>query len=94
VNIVFFVNGIRLGRDFGDKPIRKESTVTYHLCRILNSSGDKGRWVRCYPNRMGLTDSRQGVRNTVTQEVYWHERYQIEAAHKAFNNGSVFFNKA
>ena len=42
---------------------------------------------------MGLTSCKQGVRNTVTNEVYWHGNYQVEEAHKAFNAGAVVFNK-
>jgi hypothetical protein len=94
MNILFTFDGVRLGRDNGDKPIRKESTVTHHLRRILNERDGLGVWQRFYPNRHGLTACLQGIRNTRTGEVYWHERYQIEDAHKAFNAGQVFYLKA
>ena len=94
MNMLFTNSGVRIGRDNGDKAISKESTVTHHLRRMLNASDGLSRWVRCYPDKMGLTSCRQGVRNTVTGEVYWHANYQIEAAHKAFNGGDVFYHKA
>ena len=81
----------QLIREEGDKAISKESTVTHHFRRLLNERDGAGVWVRCYPNKIGLTDSRQGVRNTRSGTIYWHERYQVEAAHKAFNSGAVFY---
>jgi len=88
--------GVELIREVGDKALSHESTATHHLRRQLNEAGIR-RWARFYPHRHGLTACRQGVRTTDRtgdDVVYWHERYQIEAAHKAFNAGSVFFLRA
>ena len=84
------VNGITLHRDAGDKALSHEHDVTHHLRRLLNER-DGGGWTRFWPDCHGLTSCRQGVRNIKTELWYWHERYQIEAAHKAFNEGSVFY---
>lgn len=94
MNLVIGLNGVRIGRDSSDKAISKESTVTHNLRKLLNASGGPGCWVRFYPDRHGLTSCRQGVRNTKTGVIYWHERYQIEAAHKAFNAGEVYYLRA
>jgi len=87
-------NGIELIREPGDKALSKESTVTHHLRRLLNEAGLR-RWVRFYPHQYGLTACTQGLRTAAAKGgneiIYWHERYQIEAAHKAFNSGSVFY---
>jgi len=88
-------NGITLIREPGDKAISHESTITHHIRRLLNEKGYR-KWVRFYPDRVGLTSCRQGVR-TVDGEnevAYWHANYMIEEAHKAFNKGSVFYTKA
>ena len=81
--------GIVLIREQGDKALSHESTATHHIRRLLNER-DGGGWKRFYPNRHGLTDCRQGVRNG--NKLYWFSRYQIEEAHKAFNSGKVFFD--
>lgn len=88
-------NGIELIREPGDKTLSKESSVTHHLRRLLNEVGER-RWVRFYPHQYGLTACTQGLRTADKggEIIYWHERYQIEAAHKAFNSGSVFYLKA
>jgi len=87
-------NGIELIREPGDKALSKESTVTHHLRRLLNEAGLR-RWVRFYPHKSEgcLTDCHQAVRTADKggEIIYWHERYQIEAAHKAFNSGKVFY---
>jgi hypothetical protein len=84
--------GIELIREPGDKALSHESAVVHHLRRLLNQEG-KG-WTRCWPDRMGLTSCRQGLQNRKLGIVYWHDRYAIEAAHKAFNSGRVFFSAA
>ena len=81
-------NGVTLIREPGDKAISKESTVTHHLRRLLG----RPEWKRCYPNKIGLTGCEQGVQSKTA--IYWHERYAIEQAHKAFNAGSVFYLKS
>jgi len=93
-------DGIELVREHGDKAISHESTVTYHLRRLLNER-DGDIWVRCWPHKIGMTDCRQGVQQMSpsptgksNNTLYWHERYAIEAAHKAFNiKGRVFFSE-
>ncbi len=92
MKIIVGKNGIELIRENGDKPLSHESTVVHHIRRLLNGK-DGDEWVRCHPHKMGLTDCRQGVRNIKSGTIYWHERYQIEAAHKTFNSGRVFFAK-
>ena len=94
MNITFLASGIRIGRDTSDKKIYKESTVTGMLINALNNTAGIGVWKRFYPNRHGLTACRQGVRNSRTGEIYWHERYQIESACEAFNKGDVYYMKA
>ena len=95
MNLLFLNNGIRIGRDRDDPRIRKESTIVYYILKMLNSDTGQGRWVRFYPYRHGLTDSRLGVRNIRTGEIYWHANYQVEDAAEAFNeDGQVFFHKA
>ena len=85
-------NGIELIREKGDKAISHESTVTHHIRQLLNARDKVGRWTRFYPCRVSLTDCRQGVRRG--NVCYWHERYAVEAAHRAFNSGRVFYLKA
>jgi hypothetical protein len=59
--------------------------------RLLNNNTE-GDWVRCWPHKIGLTGCEQGVRNKKTNVIYWHDRYALEAAHKAFNAGHVFYS--
>ncbi len=96
MNFAFMAGGLRIGRDASDKPIRKETTVIFRALLALNGGMryGLGDWARYYPHRHGLTDSRIGVRNKRTGEVYWHERYQIEDAAQAFNAGELFLLKA
>lgn len=82
--------GIELIREKGDKALSAESNVTHHMRRLLNAEGN-GQWVRCYPDKIGLTSCKQGLRNKKTSVIYWHDRYALEAAHKAFNAGIVFY---
>ena len=82
-----------MGRDATDKKVYKESTVTGMLLNALNNTAGIGVWHRFYPDRHGLTACKQGVRNSRTGEIYWHERYQIESAHEAFNAGNVYYMK-
>jgi hypothetical protein len=83
--------GITLYRETGDKRISHESTVTHHMRRLLNERDGKG-WTRFYPCHAGLTACRQGVQNKKNGVTYWHERYAVEDAAKAFNTtGQVFY---
>lgn len=94
MNFIFSKNSVSVGRDITDKKIYKESTVTYKIIKALNERDGIGVWKRFYPDRYGLTSCRQGFRNSRTGEYYWHERYQIESACEAFNNGGVTYFKA
>ena len=86
--------GVSLIREPGDKALSHESTVTHHIRRLLRESGET-RFVRFNPSESGLTDCRQGVGDWKADVLYWHDRYQVEAAHKAFNNnGRVFYVRA
>jgi hypothetical protein len=89
MNFVFGVNGLSIGRDITDKPVRKESAVIGRALRALGSD-----WTRYYPNRHGLTDCRIGLRNRRSGEVYWHGNYQVEDAVAAWNKGGLWLNKA
>lgn len=82
--------GIVLVREDGDKALSKESNVTGNILRLLNIR-DNGGWKRCDPSTIGLTACKQGVINVKDNHVYWHDRYALEDAHKAFNQGSVFY---
>lgn len=86
-------HGLELVREPGDPALSHESVVTHHIRRLLRLH-DSGPWVRMYPDREGLTSCRQGVTRRDTGVCYWHERYQIEAAHRAFNAGCVYYSRA
>jgi len=105
VKIATDATGVTLIREKGDKALSHESTVTYHLRRLLNQrdrhptqDGRAGTWRRFDPSRVGLTSCRQGLwngRKGAGQIVYWHERYAIEDAHVAFNrHREVFYRRA
>lgn len=82
--------GVTLHREKGDKAFSHESEVTHHLRRLLRLSTGRP-FVRFYPDREGLTGCRQGVCDRRGGVCYWHARYAVEAAHRAFNGGSVFY---
>jgi hypothetical protein len=81
--------GCSLIREQGDKAISKESTVGYYMKTLLNKAG--GNFVRMNPSKHGLTSCQVGMIDRKAKVIYWHERYQIENAAKAFNHGKVFF---
>lgn len=85
--------GIELIREPGDARLRAESNVVHHMRRLLNKR-DGGGWTRFKPCEYGLTACTQGVRHIKLGIWYWHGNYTIEAAHREFNNGKVFFNAA
>ena len=91
MKINIMTTGIELIREKADKALSKESDVTHHIRRLLNAENN-GQWVRCWPHKIGLTACEQGVRNKKTGVIYWHDRYALEAAHKAFNSGGVFYS--
>lgn len=84
--------GCTLYREPGDKALSHESTAGYHMRRLLNAAGY--RFTRMNPSRHGLTACTVGMQDRRANIVLWHERYAIEAAHKAFNEGYVFFQRA
>ena len=86
--------GVTLHREPSDKRICKESTVTHHIRRLLNTR-DGGGWTRFYPRKVGLTSCSQGVQNRKKELAYWHERYAVENAAQEFNRtGYVFYEAA
>ena len=94
MNFLFTDDGLRIGRDRDDKPVRKESTVVHRIITALNAGETRGRWTRFHPYRHGLTSCRIGLRNAKRGIVYWHERYQVEDAAKEFNAGQLFLQKS
>lgn len=84
--------GVELIRDKGDKALSHESAATRHLLRLVREKTGR-RFVRFRPDREELTVCRQGIIDRATGECYWHERYSIEEAHKAFNSGGVYYQK-
>lgn len=88
--------GIHLIREAGDAALSHESAVTHHMRRLLNAMGIR-KWKRIYPDRLGLTGCKQGVCTADKSGyavVFWHERYAVEEAHKAFNAGRVCYARA
>jgi hypothetical protein len=83
--------GCTLVREPDDKRISHESTVGYHMKKLLNSQGHK--FVRMYPNKHGLTACRLGLIEHKTGIVLWHERYAIENAATEFNRGEVYLQR-
>ena len=84
--------GCTLIREPGDKRISHESTVGYHMKRLLNAQGH--RFVRIYPDQHGLTSCRLGLADRKAGLWLWHERYAIENAATEFNRGKVFLMRA
>ena len=78
-----------LHREPGDSALSAESNTAFHMRRLLNAQGY--HFTRFNPSRYGLTDCRVGIWDKRAKITLWHERYQIEAAHKAFNGGAVRF---
>jgi len=80
-----------LYREPGDKALSHESTVGYHMKQLLNAQGHK--FVRMNPSNGGLTACTLGLIEHKSNVGLWHERYAVEMAHKAFNSGSVTFQR-
>jgi hypothetical protein len=78
-------------REPGDIALSHESTTGYYMRRLLNARG--GHFSRMNPSRHGLTSCTVGLQDKRCGIVLWHERYQIEAAHRAYNAGSVSFQR-
>lgn len=83
--------GCTLIRESEDKRIAKESTVGYHMRKLLNSQGYS--FVRLNPSKHGLTSCTVGMFDRKNGILLWHERYQVEDAAQAFNQGNVFFQR-
>jgi len=81
--------GCTLTREPGDPALSHESTPAYHMKRLLNAQGY--HFVRMNPSRHGLTACEVGIWDRQAGIILWHERYQVEAAHVAFNRGAVTF---
>jgi hypothetical protein len=95
MNFLFTANGLRVGRDRTDKRIRKESTVVFRILSEMNRGALRRVWVRCWPDRIGLTSCRVGIKNRKTGDIYWHGNYAVEDAAQAWwNDGQLFLNKA
>lgn len=87
--------GIEIGRDVPeDCMVNSEKQALSMVVRLLNFRKPSRPWRKFDPSKHGLTDSKIGVRNVKTGEVYWHERYQIESADEAFNAGKLFLLRA
>ena len=82
-----------LVRDTSDPTIQSEDEVTRTLLRLLNEWEGSG-WSLIKPSDHGLTSCTQGVYNAGRKVVYWHERYQIELATEAYNNGAIWYQIA
>lgn len=93
MKIMIWNNGIELVREPDDGELHCETDVTRHMVRLLNER-DQGCWERCRPDRIGITGCEQGVRGKKAGgPIYWHERYAVESANAAFNEGRVFYLK-
>ena len=84
-------SGCVLKREAGDPRLYHESTVAYHLKRLLNAQGF--HFTRMNPSRYGLTSCRVGLQDKKAKILLWHERYQIENAATEFNHGKVFLQR-
>lgn len=82
--------GAAVVREPGDPRLRTESAAVTALVRLLRKETGR-RWVRFDPSGEGLTGCRLGAADRKAGRAYWHERYQIEAAHLAYNAGEVRF---
>ena len=80
-----------LRREPGDSRIAHESTTAYRLKLLLNAQGH--HFTRMNPSRYGLTDCRVGLWDRKAGVMLWHERYQVEDAARAFNEGKVTFQR-
>lgn len=83
--------GCSLIREAGDPRISHESTVGYHMKKLLNGQGYG--FVRINPSNHGLTSCRVGMIDRKQKIALWHERYAIENAATEFNHGEVYFQR-
>jgi hypothetical protein len=85
--------GCTLTREPGDPKLYHESTVGYHMKKLLNALPIGYKFVRMNPSKHGLTSCKVGLIDHGAGIILWHERYAIEDAATAFNNGSCFFQR-
>jgi hypothetical protein len=92
MKVTLGIGSCSLVREPGDKRISKESTVAFHMRNLLNKQG-AGHFVRINPSRYGLNSCKVGLADHKAGIYLWHERYAVELAHQAFNEGKVFFQR-
>lgn len=80
-----------LYREPGDKRLNSENAVTHAMKTLLRAQGFDAARVR---GPVGLTSCKQVLQVRDARFTLWHERYQIENAHTAFNqDGSVTYQR-
>jgi hypothetical protein len=72
--------GCTLTREPGDPRLYHESTVGYHMKKLLNALPIAYKFVRMNPSRHGLTACNVGLIDHGAGIILWHERYAIENA--------------
>ena len=77
-----------LRRDPGDPRLYHESTVGYHLKRLLNEDGQY-HFVRMNPSKHGLTGCQLGLVDRKANIILLHANYAVENAATEFNHGEV-----
>jgi hypothetical protein len=85
--------GCTLTREPGDPRLYHESTVGFHMKKLLNALPIAYKFVRMNPSRHGLTACNVGLIDHGAGIILWHERYAIENATTEFNRGKVFFQR-
>lgn len=85
------IGGATLHREDEDKRLGKESSVAFELRKLLNSQG--WHFVNYRGIRHEMTSCKLGLIDHKAKVILWHERYAVEAAHQAFNQGSVFLQR-
>ena len=76
-----------LHREKNDPRLYHESTVVFHLKRLLN--GDGYHFTRMNPSKHGLTSCNVGLWDRKAGIVLWHERYAVENAATEFNSEKI-----
>ena len=83
--------GCLLVKELGDPKLHHESTVGYHMKKLLNMLPIGYKFVRMNPSKHGLTSCKLGLIDHEAGIILWHERYAVENAATEFNSGGVFF---
>jgi hypothetical protein len=76
-----------------NKEYRKVRCTNRHCGGFGNDHLVPYKFVRMYPFKHGLTSCRLGLIDRKAKIILWHERYAIENAAAAFNQGSVIFQR-